>query len=98
MLWPYLVCGCLHCQWAIASKVAWFFSYAHDGPASILHLFLQVKALIESATQAPFGRGEATIVDTSVRNTWQLDPSQFTINSEKWDDVLDDLGCRRSGV
>ena len=71
-------------------------------PTTLLeYLFLQVKAIIESASQAPFGRGEATIVDTSVRNTWQLSPSQFTINSRKWsqmlqallDKITGDLGC-----
>ena len=64
-------------------------------------MFLQVKAVIDSATQAPFGRGEATIYDTSVRNTWQLSPTQFTINNCKWseelqallDKVTGNLGC-----
>ena len=41
----------------------------------------QAKDIISVASQAPFGRGEETIVDTSVRCTWQLDPEQFTIKS-----------------
>ena len=35
----------------------------------------QCKELIRVAQQAPFGRGEKTIVDTAVRNTWQIDSS-----------------------
>ena len=39
----------------------------------------QSKAVIEVCLQAPYGRGEETILDTSARNTWQLDPAHFTI-------------------
>lgn len=61
----------------------------------------QAKAVIDSATQAPFGRGEETIVDTSVRCTWQLNPTQFSIDNKQWqvclqallDKVTADLGC-----
>ena len=38
--------------------------------------------------QAPFGRGEETVVDTSVRNTWELDASQFSLANPDWDDFL----------
>ncbi|KAH6845820.1 hypothetical protein B0I37DRAFT_356246 [Chaetomium sp. MPI-CAGE-AT-0009] len=34
--------------------------------------------------QAPFGKGSDTIVDTSVRNTWELDASQFRFYSDIW--------------
>jgi hypothetical protein len=30
-------------------------------------------------SQAPFGMGEATVVDTSVRDTLQLAPTEFTV-------------------
>jgi hypothetical protein len=36
----------------------------------------QLKPLCQ---QAPHGRGEATVVDTSVRNTLQLSPDKFSI-------------------
>lgn len=42
----------------------------------------------EACHQAPFGKGEETIVDTSVRNTWELNPDQFQINSPDWQLVL----------
>src|SRR4051794_9736402 len=32
--------------------------------------------LIAQASQAPYGRGEETLVDTSVRRVWQLEPRQ----------------------
>ncbi|QPC64658.1 hypothetical protein HYE67_006889 [Fusarium culmorum] len=45
------------------------------------------------ARQAPFGKGADTFVDTSVRNTWELDPSQFTIGSVEWPAYLQII-CR----
>ena len=56
-------------------------------PDTILGLPLcesQAKHVIELASRAPFGKGQQTIVDTSVRCTWQLDPAQFTINNTRW--------------
>ncbi len=58
--------------------------------------------------QVPNGKGAETIVDTSVRCTWQLDPEQFTINdSTSWKEQVDvllqnvvqELGCEmKSGI
>ena len=61
----------------------------------------QAKHLIELASRAPFGRGEQTIVDTSVRCTWQLNPTQFSITNPQWEKKLQlllprvktELGC-----
>lgn len=44
--------------------------------------------LIAVAEQAPYGRGEETIVDTSVRQVWQLDPAQFRLGNPAWDDFV----------
>ena len=49
---------------------------------------VQAKHLIELASRAPFGRGEQTIIDTSVRCTWQLNPSLFSIINPKWEKKL----------
>ncbi|KAG9595558.1 hypothetical protein KCU77_g4325, partial [Aureobasidium melanogenum] len=46
--------------------------------------------LIEVAHQAPFGKGEETIVDTSVRNTWELSPHRFSL-SEHWQPYVDSI-------
>jgi len=51
----------------------------------------QATAIIEKCSQAPYGRGEETIVDTSVRNTWQLDPLKFTLKNAEWTRYLKDL-------
>lgn len=39
----------------------------------------QARRLIQDARQAPYGKGRETRVDPSVRNTWELDPSAFTV-------------------
>lgn len=44
----------------------------------------QAKQIIATARQAPYGNGSETIVDTSVRNTWELDPSQFCLTDQLW--------------
>ena len=43
------------------------------------------KRLIAKADQAPYGLGEATIVDTDVRRVWQFEPSQFALRNAEWD-------------
>ena len=37
------------------------------------------RRLIAKASQAPYGRGAATIVDTDARASWQIEPSQFVL-------------------
>ena len=75
-----------------------------DEPDTILGLPLceaQAKHLISLASRAPFGRGEQTIVDTSVRCTWQLSPTRFSITNPQWEKKLQlllstvktELGC-----
>ena len=75
-----------------------------EEPDAVLGLPLceaQAKHLIELASRAPFGRGEQTIVDTSVRCTWQLNPAQFSITNPQWEKKLQlllstvktELGC-----
>ncbi|KAF4442407.1 hypothetical protein FACUT_2066 [Fusarium acutatum] len=44
--------------------------------------------IIKQARQAPHGNGSENIVDTAVRNTWELDPTQFTIGRLRWPAVL----------
>ena len=65
-----------------------------EEPDTILGLPLceaQAKHLIELASRAPFGRGEQTIVDTSVCCTWQLNPTQFSITNPQWEESLQEL-------
>ncbi|KAL6073102.1 Fe2OG dioxygenase domain-containing protein [Balamuthia mandrillaris] len=44
--------------------------------------------------QAPFGRGEETLVDPSYRNTWQLSPDRFVIHNPKWQPAMNGLARR----
>ena len=48
----------------------------------------QAKDIIVVASRASFGRRDETVVDTSIRCTWQLCPSQFTINNCKWEESM----------
>ncbi|KAG5984728.1 hypothetical protein E4U55_003500 [Claviceps digitariae] len=60
----------------------------------------QARQMIKKACQAPYGKGSATIVDTAVRNTWELDAEQFSFRDPAWpafirqvcDQVAVDLG------
>jgi hypothetical protein len=45
---------------------------------------VDARRLIAKATQAPYGRGAETIVDTDVRRVWQIEPSQITFRNAEW--------------
>ena len=55
---------------------------------------LQVGKVVEKCSRAPFGRGEDTVVDTNVRCTWQLNPTQFSIGNRAWKKELNALVSR----
>ncbi|AUY48309.1 2OG-Fe(II) oxygenase [Streptomyces sp. CB01881] len=48
----------------------------------------QAKKLIAVARPALFGRGEETLSDTSVRDTWQISPDQITLAGPSWPTLL----------
>ncbi len=48
----------------------------------------QVHALIEAAERAPYGKGPDTLVDTSVRDCWQIDPERVRLAGGAWPDTL----------
>jgi hypothetical protein len=45
----------------------------------------ELKALCE---QAPYGKGEETVVDTSVRRVWRLKSERFSLTNPDWADFL----------
>jgi 2OG-Fe(II) oxygenase superfamily len=45
----------------------------------------QIAAIVRRATRAPYGRGQETIVDTSVRNVWQIAPGKIKIDGKSWE-------------
>jgi len=61
----------------------------------------QIQDIIKHAERAPYGRGGETILDTSVRNAWQLAPTKVRIGGKSWErsfqhilaTVTDGLGC-----
>ncbi|MGD0560375.1 MAG: 2OG-Fe(II) oxygenase [Streptosporangiaceae bacterium] len=56
----------------------------------------QARKLIQRARPASFGRGEETLTDVSVRDTWEITPDLVTITTTGWpallDNIRDDLG------
>ncbi|XP_028397869.1 uncharacterized protein LOC114521584 [Dendronephthya gigantea] len=66
----------------------------------------QAQKIIEVAKKAPFGLGDQTLVDETVRKTWQLDPKQITIKNDHFltgvENVVSsakkNLGCDKKAV
>ena len=44
----------------------------------------QVQALIQAAQRAPYGRGPETVLDTSVRDCWQIDAGNIRLGGGGW--------------
>ena len=67
---------------------------------------VQIAEIIQLADRAPYGRGEETIVDTSVRNVWQIASKDVQISGKSWAANFDiilakvsaGLGCDDAGV
>jgi hypothetical protein len=52
----------------------------------------QAQQMISRARLAPYRKSSETVVDTTVRNTWKLDPQDFKITAgATWDEWLDRL-------
>lgn len=64
-----------------------------EGVGSIALPLLPVQAeqLVAVAEQAPYGRGEETLVDTTVRRTWQIDAAKIRIGGRNWPRTLDTI-------
>ncbi len=48
----------------------------------------QARKLIKQCSQAPYGKGTETLVDTDVRRVWELDPARFKLKNPKWNDLV----------
>ena len=61
----------------------------------------QLRALLDVAERAPYGKGSETVLDTSVRDCWQIDSSEFGVSGQGWTEsfktimakVSEGLGC-----
>ena len=64
----------------------------------------QARELIGLCRQAPYGKGVQTLVDTSVRRVWQLEPDRLQFTNPHWEttlgrtveEVREKLGLERS--
>ncbi len=63
-------------------------SVAGIGHIAFPLLPVQMEQLIQVAEQAPYGRGEETLVDTAVRRTWQIAADQLTLAGKYWSTTL----------
>ncbi len=67
---------------------------------------VQIESIIRQAVRAPYGRGEETILDESVRKVWQLAPEKVSIGGKSWGStfeqilskVKEGLGCGSTKV
>ena len=66
----------------------------------------QARSLIQAAERAPYGRGPDTVLDTSVRDCWQIDGSRVELSGARWQEafrsilesVAEGLGCQRDSI
>jgi hypothetical protein len=61
------------------------------GPVGLPLADSQAKGLIKHCRQAPYGKGEQTLVDTSVRRVWKLDPDGFSLTNPEWQGLIEGL-------
>src|SRR5262245_34135772 len=54
------------------------------GPIGLPLAPAQAGALQALCEQAPYGKGEQTLVDTSVRRVWRLGPGRFALTNPDW--------------
>ncbi len=59
------------------------------GPIALPLLPAQAAQLIAAAERAPYGRGADTLVDTTVRRTWQIGVDRVRIQGRHWQAMLD---------
>ena len=50
-----------------------------------------IEQLIRLAEQAPYGRGSETLVDTTVRNCWQINADQLSLGGSSWCKTLQEF-------
>ncbi len=48
----------------------------------------QLQRLIETAGQAPYGRGPETVIDTSVRDCWQIGAERIALSGGAWPETF----------
>ena len=60
---------------------------------------VQIRALVEMAELAPYGKGTETLVDTSVRDCWQVDAARVHLGGRAWPETFSGiLGATADGL
>ena len=59
------------------------------GPVGLPVSGAQAQELVGVCHQAPYGKGEETLVDTSVRRVWALDSEHFTLSNPQWPQFIE---------
>ena len=49
------------------------------------------QVIVAASHAAPFGKGEETVVDDSVRKTWELSAGDFEIRNPAWKSFLEEI-------
>ena len=60
------------------------------GPIGLPLTVKEAKELKQRCEQAPYGKGEETLVDTEVRRVWRLTPEHFALTNPAWTRFLDE--------
>src|SRR3954452_21826975 len=58
------------------------------GPVGLPLNTRQAKELIKHCHQAPYGKGTETLVDTSVRRVWRMEPDRFLLTNPEWGQLI----------
>jgi hypothetical protein len=61
------------------------------GPIGLPLTALQAEELKKHCEQAPYGKGEETLVDTNVRRVWHLQPDRFALTNPDWQQLLQQM-------
>ncbi|KAG6814742.1 hypothetical protein H0H93_012420, partial [Arthromyces matolae] len=48
------------------------------------------RAIIDVSARAPFGMGSQTVVDSKVRDTWEIEPSKIKFDNPAWTRFIQD--------
>src|SRR5437868_12090794 len=59
------------------------------GPIGLPLTAKTAKDLIKHCDQAPYGQGEKTLIDTSVRRVWRMEPHRFALTNPAWKGFID---------
>ncbi|TFK46617.1 hypothetical protein OE88DRAFT_876433 [Heliocybe sulcata] len=71
------------------------------GPIGLPLSEREARVIAASCIQAPFGKGERTVVDKSVRDTWEMDASQVRFDNPAWHTYMDTVTrevCKTLGI